>query len=121
MPKTARLEGAFSEDTKWIFPVSEEFTGYRRRFRGFIFFFDVELSGSNLGDFSNEKRKKRKEKTGESCQSVDLQEDPHADLVPLQHLLARLPHMQLPLDVTFSAALLQVEGGGRGLRLGGVR
>lgn len=74
-----------------------------------------------MGDFSNEKRKKRKEKTGESCQSVDLQEDPHADLVPLQHLLARLPHVQLPLDVTFSAALLQVEGRGGGLRLGGVR
>lgn len=39
--------------------------------------------------------------------AADLQEDPHADLVPLQHLLARLPHVQLPLDVTFSAALLQ--------------
>lgn len=36
-----------------------------------------------------------------------LQEHPHADLVPLQDLLARLPHVLLPLDVALSAALLQ--------------
>lgn len=52
------LKGAFSEDMKWIFSVSEEFTGYRRRVR--VFF--VELSVSNLGDFSNEKRKKGKKR-----------------------------------------------------------
>lgn len=36
-----------------------------------------------------------------------LQEHPHADLVPLQDLLARLPHMLLPLDVALSTALLE--------------
>lgn len=42
-----------------------------------------------------------------SVRRVHLQEHSHADLVSLQDLLTRLPHMLLPLDVTFSAALLQ--------------
>ena len=36
----------------------------------------------------------------------DLQEHPHADLISLQDLLTRLPHMLLPLDMALSTALL---------------
>lgn len=38
-----------------------------------------------------------------------LQEHSHADLVPLQDLLARLPDMLLPLDVALSTTLLQID------------
>lgn len=38
--------------------------------------------------------------------SDHLQEHPHADLVPLQDLLARLSHMLLPLDLALPTALL---------------
>lgn len=38
-----------------------------------------------------------------------LQEHPHADLVPLQDLLTRLPDMLLPLDVALPTTLLQIK------------
>lgn len=37
-----------------------------------------------------------------------LQEHPHADLIPLQDLLTRLPNMLLPLDMALSTTLLQI-------------